>query len=407
MKLRWTALALALALLTGCGGVRPVELPAGTRPEAVEAATSAEADRALSRFGAELLRAAEQPGENTLISPLSVALALAMTANGAAGDTLAAFEARFGADLETVNANCASLLADYAALGGSTRCQLAHSLWLDERMTAAADFLARCQGAYGAQVYQTDLDTEDARRQVNGWVEEHTGGMIRNILAQPPEEAAVMLLVNALYLKNTWETPFEPEGTREGVFRSADGVETRTEFLSNGIRTQRYFRTEDAAGVVLPYDDGRLGFVAVLPHGTLEEWLAELDGDTLPQLTGAAEETRLFLSMPKFECEWGGELAGVLAELGLGVAFDPGAADFTAMGSVPDGPLYIGSVIHRARIQVNEEGTEAAAATVVGMEAGSPAPAEYETLVLDRPFLYAIVDLERGVPLFLGTFEQV
>ena len=125
----------------------------------------------------------------------------------------------------------------------------------------------------------------------------------------------------------------------------------------------------------------------------------------LPALLAAAEEERVLLRLPKFEAEWGGELSDALAAMGLETAFDPDRADFSALGTAPDGPLYVSSVVHKARIEVNEKGTEAAAATVVGVY-GAAAPTDYRELVLDRPFCYAVVDLERGVPLFLGTFER-
>ena len=329
-----------------------------------------------------------------------------MTANGAAGDTLAEFEALLGADVDTVNANAASLLAEYRDLGGSTVSSIADSLWLDGSLAAREPFLSRCTAFYDAGLYQADLATEQTRRAVNGWVEENTGGMIPEILTEVPAEDAALLLVNALYLKNTWADGFDPNSTREDSFYAADGTGTVTVFLSNGIRQEQYFRTEDAAGVVLPYDDGRLAFAAVLPDGDLDAWLESLDGGTFPALIGAAEDTRLLLRMPKFEAEWGGELADALAALGLDAAFDPTRADFSGLGTTESGPLFIDSVLHRAKIQVDEEGTEAAAATVVMAPAGAPAPVDYEELILDRPFCYAIVDLERGVPLFLGTFER-
>ena len=343
---------------------------------------------------------------SALLSPLSISLALSMTANGAAGDTLAEFEALLGADVDTVNANAASLLAEYRDLGGSTVSNLADSLWLDDSLEANELFLSRCTAFYDAGLYQADLATEQTRRAVNGWVEENTGGMIPEILTEVPAEDAALLLVNALYLKNTWEHEFDPNSTREDSFYAADGTGTVTDFLSNGIRQEQYFRTEDAAGVVLPYDDGRLAFAAVLPDGDLDAWLENLDGGTFPALIGAAEDTRLLLRLPKFEAEWGGELADALAALGLDTAFDPARADFSGLGTTESGPLFIDSVLHRAKIQVDEEGTEAAASTVVMAPAGAPEPVDYEELILDRPFCYAIVDLERGVPLFLGTFER-
>ena len=416
MKGKLLSLLLPLALLAGCaapaGAYRlPAEVTDLSQP--VEAGTPAPpeadgaADAAIGNLGAQLLRAVREPGVNTLLSPLSISLALSMTANGAAGDTLAEFEALLGADVDTVNANAASLLAEYRDLGGSTVSNLADSLWLDDSLEANELFLSRCTAFYDAGLYQADLATEQTRRAVNGWVEENTGGMIPEILTEVPAEDAALLLVNALYLKNTWEHEFDPVNTREDNFHPAHGSATVTDFLSNGIRQEQYFRTEDAAGVVLPYDDGRLAFAAVLPDGDLDAWLENLDGDTFPALIGAAEDTRLLLRMPKFEAEWGGELKDALTALGLDAAFDPARADLSGLGTTESGgPLFIDSVLHRAKIQVDEEGTEAAASTVVMAPAGAPAPMDYEELILDRPFCYAIVDLERGVPLFLGTFER-
>lgn len=406
-KRKLLALCLVPALLAGCAapaGVtdlsRQFEAGAPAPPEAAPAA-----DAAIGTLGAELLRAAREPGENTLLSPLSVALALSMTANGAAEDTLAEFEALLGADVAALNANAASLLADYAALGGSTECSIADSLWLDGRLEANELFLSRCTAFYGARLYQADLDTDGARRAVNNWVGEVTRGLIPEVLAETPAPETVLLLVNALYLKNAWASEFDPLDTRPGDFTAADGSEAETDFLSNGLRAEQYFAAEGAAGVVLPYDDGRLGFLAVLPDGELDAWLETLDGDTLPALLAAAEEERVLLRLPKFEAEWGGELSDALAAMGLETAFDPDRADFSALGTAPDGPLYVSSVVHKARIEVNEKGTEAAAATVAGLN-GAAAPTDYRELVLDRPFCYAVVDLERGVPLFLGTFER-
>ena len=410
MKGKLLSLLLPLALLAGCAaplgaGVtdlsRQFALGTSAPPEADGAA-----DAAIGNLGAQLLRAVREPGVNTLLSPLSISLALSMTANGAAGDTLAEFEALLGADVDTVNANAASLLAEYRDLGGSTVSNLADSLWLDDSLEANELFLSRCTAFYDAGLYQADLATEQTRRAVNGWVEENTGGMIPEILTEVPAEDAALLLVNALYLKNAWEHEFDPVNTREDSFYAADGTGTVTDFLSNGIRQEQYFRTEDAAGVVLPYDDGRLAFAAVLPDGDLDAWLENLDGGTFPALLKSAEDTRLLLRMPKFEAEWGGELSDALAALGLDAAFDPARADFSGLGTTESGPLFIDSVLHRAKIQVDEEGTEAAAATVVEVRSGGPAPMDYEELILDRPFCYAIVDLERGVPLFLGTFER-
>lgn len=417
MKKR-TLLSLLLlpALLAGCAPSAAWSPPAG-----VTALTTAEefpgdradfqpqpqADAAIGALGAELLRAVRTPGENTLLSPLSITLALSMTANGAAGDTLAELEALLGAEVDVLNENAGSLLDDYLALEGSTESAIANSLWMDDSLAAGEVFLNRCTAFYRAEVYQADLPTEETKDAVNDWIGQVTRGMIPRMLAQPPREDAALLLVNALYMKNTWAEEFDASDTRPRVFTAAGGTETEIDFLFDGVRTERYFRTENAAGAVLPYDDGRLAFVAVLPDGGLDAWLEGLDGETFPALLGAAEETETALYLPRFQAEWGGGLTDALRALELEAAFDPARADFSRMGTAGGAPLFLGAVDHRAKIEVTETGTEAAAATVVTMPAAGEAPGDPPVeLVFDRPFCYAIVDLERGVPLFLGTYER-
>ena len=417
MKRKLLALLLPLALLAGCGANPSAPRVAGAvslipEHEAGDKGdfqARPQADAAIGNLGARLLRAVRRPGENTLLSPLSVTLALSMTANGAAGDTREEFETLLGADVDALNENAASLLADYLALEGSTQSAIANSLWVDEMLTANDLFLERCAAFYEAGVYQADLGAEGTRNAVNDWIDQVTRGMIPQMLQKPLAEDTALLLVNALWLKTAWAEEFDPNDTDTHPFTAADGTVTDTDFLSNGVRTEGYFRTETAAGVVLPYDDGRLAFVAILPDGGLDGWLEELDGETFSHLLDSAEDTLVYLRMPKFEAEWGGSLSRALKDLGLESAFDPGQADFSALGSVEGGaPLFVGSVDHRAKIQVNEKGTEAAAATVVAVPAGAEAePMDPVELCLDRPFCYAVVDLERGVPLFLGTFETV
>lgn len=417
MKRKLLALLLPLALLAGCGANPSAPRVAGAvslipEHEAGDKGdfqARPQADAAIGNLGARLLRAVRRPGENTLLSPLSVTLALSMTANGAAGDTREEFETLLGADVDALNKNAASLLADYLALEGSTQSAIANSLWVDEMLTANDLFLERCAAFYEAGVYQADLGAEGTRNAVNDWIDQVTRGMIPQMLQKPLAEDTALLLVNALWLKTAWAEEFDPNDTDTHPFTAADGTVTDTDFLSNGVRTEGYFRTETAAGVVLPYDDGRLAFMAVLPDGGLDGWLEELDGETFSHLLDSAEDTLVYLRMPKFEAEWGGSLSDALKDLGLESAFAPGQADFSALGSVEGGaPLFVSSVDHRAKIEVNEKGTEAAAATVVAVPAGAPAaPVDPVELCLDRPFCYAVVDLERGVPLFLGTFETV
>ena len=413
-----TCLALALLLscsLSGCGTPGYEELTA--QPIALSGAEMAAQDdavpavqAALADFGLSLLREA-QGEESTLVSPLSVSLALAMAANGAEGDTLAQFEQVLagGAGLDALNAACQALTQTYEALGGSTECSIANSLWVDPEGQIREDFIGQCRGIFDAQVLSAELSDPAIVPALNGWVSDRTEGLIPSIIREPFSENAAALLVNALYLKNTWEIEFDPLDTREGDFTHAGGTVEEREFLHHYRRSLPYLEAEGAQGVLLPYDDGRLAFFALLPdEGTdLTDWLETLDGETLARLLRSPQEDTEFLrlSLPKFEAEWSGELREVLSALGLDAAFDPDRADFSRLGDDPRG-YFLSQVIHAARIEVNERGTEAAAATVVAAESGATAPPpEGVELDLDRPFLYGIADRETGVPLFLGTFR--
>ena len=313
-----------------------------------------------------------------------------------------------GVTLDELNAACAQLLSDYGDLGGSTECLIANSLWTDPEGMIREDFIGKCRGIFDAQVFSQELSAPSVVPAVNGWVSDHTNGMIPRILSEPFNENAALLLGNALYLKNTWETEFDPNNTYLRGFYHQGSDKESMDFLNAGFVTFPYLQSETAQGAVLPYDDGRLAFFALMPEegADFDVWLNSLDGDTFTGLLEGRTDTEfLTLALPKFEAEWDGQLQDILSALGLDLAFTFGEADFSLMGDDPNG-YYLSQVIHAAKIEVNEKGTEAAAATVVEANSGSAAPPETGvTLIFDRPFLYGIVDLQTGVPLFLGTFE--
>lgn len=419
------ACALGLGLLSGCAQASAAkEL---TAPKlSVTPSNSEEVNGALAGFGLELLKKSRDAnGEtamnsdmdhvpfSTLVSPLSVALALSMTANGAAGNTLAQFQDVLGGgvDLVELNTACAQLMADYQGLGGSTKCAIANSLWVDPEGQIKDEFIGQCRGIYDAQVFYAQLSEPGIVKDLNSWVSQHTNKMIPEIIDQPFPEETACLLVNALYLKNSWLSEFDPLSTHTMDFHHAGGPDSQVEYLRKFDTQLSYLQGKGAQGVVLPYDDGRLAFVAILPDlypdsPDFGQWLNNLEGNSLSQLINNREDA-IFLSfaMPKFSAEWKGNLEDTLPLLGLEDAFVPGAADFSSLGDSPEG-YYISQVIHATKIEVNEKGTEAAAATVVAAESGAAAPPqEGITLILDRPFLYGIVDLYTGVPLFLGTYE--
>lgn len=438
------ACALGLGLLSGCSsGISdpctglpvpdssftppPLEPFADLVSQAFLPVSSPRVEEALASFGLELLKqtraangvkAMESEMDHvpfsTLVSPFSAATALSMAANGADGDTLSQFQEVLGggADIDELNAAWARLSGDYHALGGSTQCTIANSLWEDHDGRIFESFAAKCQGGYGAQIFTTNLSDTWIVDHVNGWVSEHTNKMIPEIITEPFDEDTALLLVNALYLKNRWVKEFDPLCTRQMDFHHAGGSDSRADYLQHFDTELSYLKGEGAQGAVLPYDDGRLAFFALLPDVYTDcdynfgEWLNTLEGEALTQLINSREDAMfLRFAMPKFTAKWRGDLSEALSGMGLEDAFVPETADFSKMGSNPDG-YYIDQVVHAAKIEVNEKGTEAAAATVVAAPAGTAAPdPEGITLVLDRPFLYGIIDLQTSIPLFLGTYE--
>ena len=411
MKKHFLPLILCCTLLTGCAaagaGTQQIrEIPGDVEiPQLLSADT---AEEGYAAFAAELLRQTRNEGKNTLLSPRSVILAPGMTANGAAGDTLAEFQNLFGMDLDTLNAYCVKALHDYSTLGGSTKSTVVNSLWCDPDLTLEDGFVARCQQNYGAELYQADLQDRATVRAVNEWVSKATEGLIPETVEEFSKDA-VLALVNAIYLQNKFERPFEtPTSEWTMDFTAADGTVSHPRGMHNGTRDEWYLSHTGGSGVLLPYDDGRLGFLLMLPEEGLglSEYLSGWDGTTVKKLLDSREERRVSLTVPKYELEWSGALSDVLPEMGLSRAFDVSAADFTAMGRSDNGPLFIGDVIHKTVLKVNEKGTEAAAVTVAA-PGGAAMPTDLVVLRFDRPFVCGIVDMESSAPLFLGTVETL
>ena len=403
---RLLCLTLILALLTGCGGApaSPRSLTADlkkARAPAPQPITESQAE-ALNSFSLDLLRE-NWTGENILLSPLSVLSALGMAANGAGGSTLAQMEAVLGLPAEELNG---LLSAWTAGLPQEKTCRvdLANSLWLrdDGSFTADAGFLQTVTDWYGAEVFPSKFDSA-ALGDINGWVSDHTHGMIPEIISQIPDEA-VLYLINALALEAEWETTYEATQIRENRCFTAEGG--REQSVTLMYSSEGYYLEDDRAhGFLKPYKGGRWAFAALLPEEgvKLEEYAASLTGEGLRKLFSGAQETPVEAAIPKFRCEYGAELSGSLEALGMADAFDREAADFTAMGFSSSGPLYISKVIHKTSIAVDDRGTKAGAATAVEMDAGAAAPGMVPEVYLDRPFLYMLVDRETNLPAFIGA----
>lgn len=394
---------VAVSLLAGCAGssnLTATELTAGTSPASSGSLEVGEGSDTYD-FALGLLRESADE-KNTLVSPLSVLSALAMAESGASGETLAQMEQATGMGADELT----DMLQAYGALAGDGPLRTANSVWLRDSggLSVEDDFLVTCGERLGAQVFSAPFD-DSTVADVNAWVSEKTDEMIPQMLSQISDSAQV-LLVNALAFDGGWEDPFDSALVSPDTFTCEDGTEQDVTMMHSA--EDSYLESELATGFVKPYEGYDYAFVGLLPAEgvSVEELLASLDGDALEELltpvAGAAAE----IGLPKFTSSYEAELTDALRSLGMTDAFDATRADFSRMGTSEQGPLYVGSVLHKTFVDVNEEGTRAAAATTVSMDgAAAPGgPIEYHEVILDRPFVYLIVDLRCDLPVFIGTY---
>lgn len=405
------ALAMCAAMLTGCaasGGVKNltdgVNAADVTLPEVTDYTM-------IGDLGAGLMQyAAAQEAENPVLSPLSAYLCLAMLMPGANENTKAEFEKILGADWDYVSALAADIAAQLEKTGGSTKLDLANSIWTDDdKAVIEEEWLKTVKAYFGPDIYSADLPSDGALKAINKWVNDKTNGMIPKLHDENYDKDTIMVLLNALYMKAEWAHKFEGQDTYDREFTKADGSAVTVPFMNMFEAYESYIKTDDAEGIMLPYDDGRLAFIALKPDdGDARKYAAGFTGAKLKEALAAAKaDTFVTVNMPKFDTEYSVYLTDALKAMGMTDAFDPFLADLTGAGRGVDGPLYISYVFQRVKVDVNEEGTEAAAVTEIATAEGCALPAD-EPIVLtfDEPFVYAIVDTETGVPLFMGVMEN-
>ncbi|MEZ5070793.1 MAG: serpin family protein [Bacteroidales bacterium] len=392
---------LALGTLIACEK-EPVRRETPTITLHKKAAEIIEADRA---FGFELFREiyAASEAENLMISPLSVSYALGMTYNGAAGTTLEAFEnvLHFAGLTETeVNESYKDLMDQLLNLDSKVTFSLANSIWSRDGFPVEADFIQANRDYFDAEVRSMDFADPQTVEVINQWIEDTTNGLITDMLDQIPANA-VMYLVNAIYFKAKWLYEFEKSDTYEGNFYlSGDGT-SRADFMRvDGDFT--FTQNEDCMAVELPYGDSAFSMVVMLPSEStgLDALVGKLSPETWESWFAQSGYGPVEVHLPKFKYGWKDSLNAPLTQLGLGVAFSSLEADFTRIN--PIGDLFLSRVIHQSFIEVNEEGTEAAAATIVEV-VNECAGCGGTTFVADRPFLYVIKENSTGAIVFLGT----
>ena len=374
----------------------------GAQPAAIRTSELTEADNKFGLAVFDQLTTA-RPRENVFISPLSIAIALQMTAHGSAGATWSAMAGAMnlsGLARNEIPAGNQRLREELVNADKAVRLDIANSLWLRQGVKLQKQFSADCDKYYRASVTTLDFGRPDAITTINDWVAKNTNGRIKQIVSELRADE-FLVLVNAIYFKGSWTKEFDPKLTAPREFYLASGTAQRR--MMNRDDRFRYKEDDAMQAVVLPYGDERLNMYVFLPREKdgLARLISSLGSSPSSLFSGFAEKKGTVV-LPRFKIEFEQSLNAALKQLGMGTAFTP-AADFSKM-VVPPHTAAISDVLHKTFIEVNEEGTEAAAVTGVKMMmTAMPRPNEKFSFVCDHPFLCAIRDDVTGSILFLGA----
>lgn len=350
-------------------------------------------------------------GKNVMISPESIQLALAMTANGANSNTLTQMEEVLckGLTIEELNKYSYSFINKQMNDNG-VQISVANSLWIkdDEGSIRVNDeFLKTDKTYYNADAFMKPFD-ESTKDEINTWVFDNTKGMIKDILDRIDKDA-VMYLVNAIAFEGEWEEQYEDYQVKENTdFNNADGSISKVNMLTSG--ESYYMHDDKAKAFIKPYKGGQYGFMAILPNEgvSVEEYIGGMTGESFMSLySSRSYDVDVLAGIPEFSYDYDYLVNNTLISLGMTDAFDEEKADFTNMGEAKTN-LYINRVLHKTHIELDRKGTKAAAATVVEINKGScEGPGQVEEIILDRPFIYVIVDIQTGLPIFIGAVNEL
>src|SRR5215510_7993639 len=365
---------------------------------------------ASNAFGFDLFQQLrrEAASKNVFFSPLSVTVALAMTYNGAAGETkndMARALKIEGMNHAELNRASAELLKALKSSDPKIELAIANSLWARGGMRFNEEFLARNRQFYGAEISTLDFNSPQSVATINRWVSDSTKGKIGKIIDRiDPQQ--VMFLINAVYFKGQWQKRFEKSLTEDQPFYMPGGQQKQVPMMAQSGNSL-YFRGDKFQALNLPYGNGGVSLYLFLPDkgSSLDEFLKGLGYQKWEEWINRFNKTPGDVKLPRFKLDYEKTLNDPLKALGMGAAFSAREADFSGIRAEKD--LYISEVKHKAVVDVNEEGTEAAAATSVGVSVTSvQEPRERFNFIADRPFLMAIRDSQTGAILFMGAVME-
>ncbi len=358
-------------------------------------------------FAIKLFQKSIKENENSLISPLSVMLALAMTANGADTQTKSEMEALLGGEipLDTLNEYLYAYVKNLPS-NNKYKLKLANSIWFrddESRLKVDKNFLQTNADYYGAAAYKSDFD-EQTVKDINNWVKQNTDGMIDEILKEI-HETDIMVLINALVFDAQWQTKYYKNDIHDGTFTAANGSKRTVDMMHS--TESRYIEEGNATGFIKNYYGGKYSLAALLPNEDvgLDNYIASLTGESFLTLMINAKTESVSAGLPKFSYDYEIQMRDILSTLGMATAFSQNLADFSKLGHSTDGNIFIGDVLHKTFISVDELGTKAGAVTMV--EVKNTSAMSEKSVILNRPFVYAILDNATNLPLFIGTVTDI
>ncbi|HEX7612344.1 MAG TPA: serpin family protein [Candidatus Limnocylindrales bacterium] len=405
------ALVLVGAIVSGCTGqaAAGAEATSAASRAPVAAGDASKAAGDMNAFGFDFYKAALTSGDNAVVSPASILLALSMARVGAAGQTASQMNTVLHSpspsalnSLDQALAGLSGTFKDQESKDYEVTLRIANAPFAQRDYKFVQAFLDTLASQYGAGIRLVDFkaDSAGAVRDINKWVSDKTEARIPELLDKL-DPATRLVLVNAIYMKAPWLAPFPESATEPAPFTRLDGSKVSVPTMKETVHDGLYASGSDWQAVELPYMGGSLAMTIVVPQD-LAAFEKTLSATRFAEITDALHQTYLSLSLPRFKAETKSELSAALATMGMPLAFDPNKADFS--GITTQEPLHISKVVHQANISVDEKGTEASAATAVVMMAGAAPGPQQEPMVVhvDRPFIFAVRDTKTGAILFLG-----
>jgi len=409
MKKMFTLTLIAATLLANaCDKTQPQKTEDNVREDIVLTKAQSDLSSKSNVFTFDFMKTLASKDDkdiNIFTSPLSLQMALAMTAEGAIGDTrqemINALHLNGFSEAE-VSGYFETIIPALEKVDKTTVMEIANSFWAKQSITIKNDYAAKLQASYYAECKTLDFDSSAAARAINSWCSDKTHGMINQVVDEIPEDQKVAL-VNAIYFKGEWTSPFEESANTDDNFSNHDGTKAKVT-LMNKDASMRVFVGKEASALSLPYGNGAYMMTIILPEKGVDvnSIVAGLNTETWSDYYLGGDRYQVSISLPKFETEYTASdlCIAALDDMGMKSAFTR-AADFTG---ISDTRLYIDQVIHKAKVKVNEKGTEAAAVSYIGMRTTSMAPPQQHIYFkVDRPFIYAISEISTGAIVFLGV----